>query len=283
MILNGDKIVISGLRIVLLWTMEKFYKLFGLSINSNSDLQEANSALRSGVTTILATAPAGFIWATVTAVAMVTAGLPIGYVILINLLVYAASAQLTVLSMLVLQTPLLIIWLSAMLVNLRFVIFSAGLKPFFGHLNLPRRFIYGFMNGDMNAMLFNFRYRNTIPSKATNEQLAFFAGMGLLNYVIWQFGILIGSLLASIIPIPWGLELAGSLTLLALIIKGLEHWAGVVGCFIAAVCAVSFQILPFKLWVLVAIVLGILAALLVEKLFPNAYLKPKNILSKDKA
>lgn len=263
--------------------MKKLYKLFGLTIHSDSDVQEANSALRSGVMVILAATPANFIWAAVTAVAMVTAGLPVGYVILINLLVYAASAQLTVLSMLVLQAPLLIIWLSAMLVNLRFVIFSAGLKPFFRHLSLPRRFMYGFMNGDMNAMLFSFRYRNTVPSKATNEQMAFFAGMGLLNYIVWQLGILIGSLFASVIPITWGLELAGSLTLLALIIKGLDHWAGVVGCLIAAACAVSLQILPFKLWVLVAIVAGVLAALLIETLFPNGHLKPNTALLKDNA
>lgn len=259
--------------------MEKFYKFFGLSINSNADLQEANAAARSGILAILSAAPANLIWAAVTAVAMVSAGLPVGYVILINLLVYAASAQLTVLSMLMIQAPLLIIWLSAMLVNLRFVIFSAGIKSFFGHLNLPRRLMYGYMNGDINAMIFNFRYRHIAPTKATNEQMAFFIGMGLLNYLVWQLGVLAGSLLASMVPINWGLELAGSLTLLALIIKGLEHWAGVVGCFFAAICAVSLQVLPYKLWVLVSIVLGVSVALLVEILFPNGYLKLKTALS----
>ena len=84
-------------------------------------------------------------------------------------------------------------------------------------------------------------------------------------------------LFASVIPATWGLELAAALTLLVLIIKGVEHWAGVAGCTVAAVTAVLLQSMPYKLWVLVAIIAGVAVALIIETVFPNGYLKSKKV------
>lgn len=253
--------------------MKHWYSRLGIPIQSASGEATFKTAFGEGAKTIAPTIPATAIWAVVTAVAMIAAGMPAFYVILINLTVYAASAQLTVLTMLMLHSPLFVIWAAASVVNLRFVIFSAALKPYFRHLKLPQRMFYGYLNGDMNSMLFNYRYRNEVAAPVTAEQAGFFLGMAAINYSSWQIATWVGVALASMVPQAWGLELAASLTLLVLVIKGVEHWAGVVGCVVAGLTAVAFQFLPYKLWVIVAIVFGVAAALVVESVWPNAYLR----------
>ena len=66
---------------------------------------------------------------------------------------------------------------------------------------------------------------------------------------------------------------AAALTLLILIIKMVDNWAGVAGCVVAALTAVYFHDLPNKLWVLVAIVIGVAVALIVERFLPNMPLR----------
>jgi predicted branched-subunit amino acid permease len=252
--------------------MNGLCRLFGVTLDGAAQRLEFKAAMRDGVQTISSTVPAMMIWAVVTAAAMMGAGMPPLYVLLINLVVYAASAQLAVLAMLIAGAPMVMIWLTACVVNLRFVIFSASLKPYFQHLPLKHRWLYGFLNGDINSMLFNHRYRNEVPTQASVQQTGFFLGMALTNYVAWQVGTVAGVLLASLIPAEWGLKLAAALTLLVLVIKIVDHWAAVVGCLVTALVALFFQFLPFNLWIFLAIIVGVAAALLVETVWPNGYL-----------
>ena len=252
--------------------MNSILSWFGVVADNDADREAARAAFRDGVQTITPTFSATIICAMVTAVAMIAAGLSPFYVLLINMIVYAASAQLTVLLMLMTQAPVFVIWLAAAAVNLRFVIFSAGFRPYFRHLPLRQRLLYGFLNGDINSMLFNYRYRDSVPAPASFEQRGFFLGLALPNYCAWLLGCVIGTVFASFIPVAWGLQLAGVLTLLVLILKSVDHWAGVAACVMAALTAVLLHGLPNKLWIAVAILVAVVVAVAVESIWPNAWL-----------
>jgi AzlC protein len=58
--------------------------------------------------------------------------------------VYAGSAQLAALPLMVSGAPMWLVLLTATIVNLRFVIFSAGLQPYFRHLSVGRRLVLGY-------------------------------------------------------------------------------------------------------------------------------------------
>ena len=79
--------------------MNTLLRLFDLYDDDAHRRVVAIAAVREGFGLLLPTIPAMIIWAVVTAVAMVAAGLSPFYVLLINVLVYAGSAQLAVLSM----------------------------------------------------------------------------------------------------------------------------------------------------------------------------------------
>ena len=92
--------------------------------------------------------------ALVTGVAMAKSGLSLPLAVLMSLTVYAGSAQLASLPLLLASgAPMWVIWAAAFCVNLRFVIFSAQWRAHLGHL--PRaRLAIGYLLADLNLIAF---------------------------------------------------------------------------------------------------------------------------------
>src|SRR5690606_38633074 len=84
-------------------------------------------------------------WGLVTGVAMVKAGLPLSIALLMSLSVFAASAQLAALPLMLAGAPLWVVWVTALCVNLRFVIFSAQMRVHMMSLPLRWRLVAGYL------------------------------------------------------------------------------------------------------------------------------------------
>jgi predicted branched-subunit amino acid permease len=97
-------------------------------------------------------------WGLVTGVAMVKSGLSVPLAVLMTVLVYAGSAQLAALPLLVVGAPLTVLWATAFCVNLRFVIYSAHWRRYFGHLPRWQRLVLGYFAVDLNYVLFARRF-----------------------------------------------------------------------------------------------------------------------------
>src|ERR1044072_517815 len=95
--------------------------------------------LRRGVRTAVPAAPGVIAWGLVTGVAMVKSGLSVPWALVISLLVYAGSAQLASLPLIAAGQPFWIVGLVAFVTNLRFVIYSASLRPWLAGYPAPRR------------------------------------------------------------------------------------------------------------------------------------------------
>lgn len=89
-------------------------------------------------------------WGMMTGVAMVKSGLSVFEALLMTFIVYAGSAQLTALPLMLAGAPLWVILAAAFCVNLRFVVFSAHLRPFMMHLPRWQRMVSGYVTGDLS-------------------------------------------------------------------------------------------------------------------------------------
>jgi len=118
--------------------------------------------LRQGVRAALPAAPGVVAWGLVTGVAMVKSGLAVPWAIAISLLVYAGSAQLATLPLIVAGQPFWIVALAAFVTNLRFVIYSASLRRWFDQFSLRRRAELGYFTGDFTFAMFMQRARRVI-------------------------------------------------------------------------------------------------------------------------
>jgi predicted branched-subunit amino acid permease len=205
-------------------------------------------------------------WALVTGVAMVKGGLAMPMAAAMNGFVYAGSAQLAALPLIAAGAPLWVLFATAFCVNLRFVIFSAQWRRYFGHLPRWQRLLAGYLAVDLNYVLFMRRFPEL---RRTPAQLPYFWGGALWNWASWQVPSLLGIVLADRVPTEWGLGFAGVLALLGLgysMLSGRKSW---IAGGVAAVAAVAAFHLPLKLNIVVAIAAGVIAGLLLDRFLPD--------------
>jgi predicted branched-subunit amino acid permease len=211
-------------------------------------------------------------WALVTGVAMVKSGLSIPVASAMSLFVYAGSAQLAALPLIAAGAPLWVLFATAFCVNMRFVIFSAQWRKYFGHLPRSQRLLLGYMAVDLSYVLFMRRFPKPRP---TPEQLPYFWGGVTWNWFSWQVPSLVGIVLADRVPTEWGLEFAGVLALLGVaysLLSGRKSWVAGAVASIAAVAAFGF---PLKLNIVVAITAGVAVGMLLDRWFPGADAEPR--------
>jgi predicted branched-subunit amino acid permease len=216
-----------------------------------------NEGLRTGLPTLFGIAA----WGMVVGIAMVKTGLTALQATGMTLLVYAGSAQLAALPLIVAHAPVWVVFATGLVVNLRFVIFSALLGPHFTHLPWRQRLFYGYISGDLTVALFLQRFPTAaaIPGK-----LSYLQGLMLPNWLSWQAGSLIGIFLGSAVPTAWGLGFAGTLAILCVTVPLIINSAALCGVLVAGAVSVAAYGFPYKLGLLVAVIVGMLAALAAE-------------------
>jgi predicted branched-subunit amino acid permease len=209
-------------------------------------------------------------WGLMTGVAMVKSGLSVAEALLMTLIVYAGSAQLAAVPMMVSGAPLWVILAAAFCVNLRFVVFSAHLRPYLMHLPRWERLVSGYVTGDLSYVFFARRYPK--PGQTPDElarQQAYLMGNCAVNYVGWMTASVVGVVLANAIPTEWGLGFAGILALLGVLCSLASSHLRVLSAGVAGAAAVAAWALPLKLNILVAIASAVAVCLVIEHLDPK--------------
>lgn len=204
-------------------------------------------------------------WGLVTGVAMANSGLGVPLAVLMSLLVYAGTAQLVALPLIVSGAPVWVVWATALCVNLRFVVFSAQWRPYFGHLPLRRRLALGYFCADLNYATFMHRYPEPRPQPG---QVPYFAGGALTNWGSWQAASLLGIFAADSVPTHWGLGFAGTLALLGMTYSLLGTPRAWLAAAVAGSAAVAAFALPLKLNILVAIAAAVTVGLATDRVLP---------------
>nr|WP_091666058.1 AzlC family ABC transporter permease [Massilia sp. PDC64] len=201
-------------------------------------------------------------WGIVVGVAMVKSGLTVLQASAMTLIVYSGSAQLASLPLIATGAPIGVIFATAFVVNLRFVIFSALLAPHFSHLPLLQRFYLGHISGDLTTALFLQRYPSTAPERG---KLSFLKGLLYPSWVAWQVGTFVGIFLGSAVPTEWQLGFAGTLAILCILVPLVMNSAALCGVLVAGVVSVLAHGLPYKLGLLVAVLVGMVTAIAIEE------------------
>ena len=220
---------------------------------------ERRAAWREGARDFLPPLIGVCAWGLVTGVAMAQSSLTTPQAVALSLLAFAGSAQLAALPLIAGLAPVWVTVLTALVVNLRFVIYSAALARPLGHLPLRRRLWLSYLVGDVPFALY---MRRIESHPAWPARDAYLSGMCVTNYAAWHLSSLAGLALGASVPRDWGLELAGTLALLTLLIPMvLKRPPTAVGVGVTSVVALLAHGFPAHLGVLVAIVAGVVAAL----------------------
>ncbi|MBP6776060.1 MAG: AzlC family ABC transporter permease [Piscinibacter sp.] len=205
-------------------------------------------------------------WGLLTGIAMAKSELAMPLAVLMSLIVFAGSAQLAALPLLAGGAPLWVIWATALCVNLRFVIFSAGWRRYFAGLPRARRLRMAYFAADLNYVLFMKRFAQPPPLA---QGVPYFWGGVALNWPAWQVPSLVGLFVGDRIPAEWGLGFAGTLALLGLTFSLLHDRSTWIAAVVAGAAAVAAFALPLKLNILVAIAAAVAIGLLIDHTTPS--------------
>ncbi|MGV7207790.1 AzlC family ABC transporter permease [Oxalobacteraceae bacterium A2-2] len=203
-------------------------------------------------------------WGLVVGIAMIKSGLTVPQALGMTLVVFAGSAQLASLPLIAAAAPIWVIFLTALVVNLRFVIFSALLAPHFAHLPWRQRLALGYVSGDLTVALFLQKYPSEEPAPG---KISYLKGLLYPNWASWQIGSIAGIFLGSTVPPEWQLGFAGTLAIVCVMVPLVAGRPAIAGVLVAGAVAVWAHALPYKLGLLAATLAGMASAMLVEELF----------------
>lgn len=221
---------------------------------------------RRGVVDMLGVAPGIAAWGLMTGVAMVKSGMSTVEALLMAAIVFAGSAQLASIPLILAGAPIWVVLATALCVNLRFVVFSVHMRPYVMHLPLRDRLVAGYLTGDLTYVLFVKRFPQPgADAVERTGQMAYLVGNGGINWLTWTVCSVLGVVLANAIPTQWGLGFAGILALLGMLCSLASTRLRWMAAVVAGTAAVAAFALPLKLNILTAIAAAVVICLALEK------------------
>lgn len=224
----------------------------------SSRLYEFLAGLRTTLPILLGVAPSGVLYGVLAVQAGLTPAASQG----MSLIVFAGSAQFIMLQMLITNAPVLIIVLTAFVVNLRHALYSASIAPHLKHLPAAMKTLMSYLLVDEAYSIGIARY---LKEDAGVNKHWFYLGSGLILWTTWQTSTAVGIIFGQGIPAGWSLDFALPLTFIALVVPMIKDRAGLAAALTAGVLAVVFFGLPYKLSIIVAALAGIAAGLWSER------------------
>jgi 4-azaleucine resistance transporter AzlC len=199
-------------------------------------------------------------FAMISGVAAVSVGLTLFETMGMSVIVFAGASQLVVFQLMSAGSPWIIMVLTAWIVNLRFVMYSATLAPYLQKLSLGQKSLLAYMLSDQ---AFGISLSHFISNEKVNHRWFYF-GAALTIWVAWQISAIIGALLGALVPASWGLDFAFPLSFMALMFAALSDSPTVVAALVGGIIAVLAKGLPYNIGLVLAIFLGIAAGYLTE-------------------
>lgn len=198
----------------------------------------------------------------ITGVTAVDAGIPPIQAIAMSAIVFAGASQLAAIDLIGNTAPVAVVVVTAIIINLRHVMYSASIAPYLQRLSGPWKWLcaYGLTDQTYAVSLTEFRVKNYTAS----TRKWFYLGAAVTLWGTWQLGTIVGVVAGAQIPSGLSLEFAVPLTFIALLFPALEDRPTILAAIVAGAISAIAGVLPFDLGLVVATLGGITAGVAVE-------------------
>lgn len=197
----------------------------------------------------------GFVpFSLVAGVAAVNVGLSPAQAVGLSVFVFAGASQLAVIDLLGRGAPLSVVVFTAVVINLRMMMYSASIAPYFQRLRTRWKAFLSYFLTDHSYALSLAEY----ASEGSTDRRWYYLGTALSAWVVWQTGTVTGAVLGASVPESWGLSFAVPLVFLALLVPTLTDRAAVAAAAAGGAVAVLATDLPFDLGLLTGALAGVL-------------------------
>ncbi|MDX2342955.1 MAG: AzlC family ABC transporter permease [Acidimicrobiia bacterium] len=214
---------------------------------------------RSVAPLLLAVVPFGLVLGVTAAASVVGGGLGIAT----SFVIFAGAAQLVTVQLIDSGTSLVVVIITALVVNVRHLMYSAAMAPHFSEFPRRTRFVLPYLLTDQAFAVSMLRYE-TVTDPFYKRW--FYTGAAFTLWGSWQLATVAGVVLGAQIPESLGLEFAIPLVFLVLLIPVVQTRPGLVAGVVGGVVAVAASGAPYGLGLVIGAVSGVVAGVSVERL-----------------
>jgi len=233
-----------------------------MSAAHSRDVESPRGAYLAGAVAVLpflaGTVPFGI----VTGIATRAAGLSFWESVAITVLVFSGTAQIAALPLMVAGAPAFVVVFTALIISLRFIIYSAAAAPYFRNLPLAWRLLLGYFNTDTGFALF---MRKMVDHPDFAHRHWYYLGGGNMVALSWIVATIAGIAAGAQVPEAWRLEFAATLGILALMGPFVRSRPELVAAIVGGGVALAAATLPLKLGLVCGALAGIAAGTLAER------------------
>ncbi len=180
-----------------------------------------------------------------------------------NIFVFAGASQLASIDLMLKNTEVLIILVTGLMINMRFMLYSAAMSPTLKDSKLLTKLSAAYLLTDQNYAVMS---ANQDHLKSSTETIKFFFGSSLCMILTWNTGVILGFVFGNFAPTSWALDYAVPLSFVALVIPSLKNNKYVMVAGFSSISSIVLTNLPFNLGLICTAVLAIsLGAYLTKK------------------
>lgn len=219
----------------------------------------SRAAFRAGVRDALPALPANVPFGVIAGVATVGAGVdPVQAVAFAGLL-FAGAAQVAAVELLGEHAPAAVVVATALVVNLRYLMYSASLGAYFRELSTRWKLIAAYFLLDVTYALTIAHFEERPDPDPAGEGRWYYLGTAVPVWLAWVSSSVVGIVFGARVPASWHLDFAIPLLFLGLLSPALDDAPSYAAAVVAGALAVAGVGLPYDLGILVAAFGGIVA------------------------
>jgi 4-azaleucine resistance transporter AzlC len=182
-----------------------------------------------------------------------------------SVLVFAGAAQLAAIELLGRDAPLAVAVLTAVVINLRLLMYSASIAPYFRSFRTRTKLGLAYVLTDQSYALAVAAYR----SDREVDRRAYYLGAALSVWATWQAATAAGVLLGTGIPAAWGFTFAAPLVFLALLIPAVENRPGAAAAVVGGGVSLAARGVAADAALLIGGLAGVVTGVAVERATGN--------------
>jgi len=192
----------------------------------------------------------------------VAAGMTLASSFGLSLFVFAGASQLAIIDLVGKEAPMFILIITALVINMRFLIYSAGMAPHFKGLKVKHKAMLSYLLTDQAYIL---GVSNFEKGAEKSQGMWYYLGAASALWIVWQIGTAAGIFLGKGAPESWGLDFAVPLSFIALLVPTLKNKASGFAAATAAAAILLVNSLPMNMGLIVAVIIGVASGLIISR------------------
>lgn len=171
------------------------------------------------------------------------AGLPVHQAFFMNTALYSGAAQLATIDLMRLNTATLVVVATGLIINVRFLLYSAALAPYLVSAPPWLKFFCAFTLTDQSYASMSAK---ADTFKTNQDAVQFYLGTAVAMLWFWHFATVVGYVFGNVAPKALSLDYAVPLSFVALLIPTLKTPAHRVVATFSALVSLLLAPLPLK-------------------------------------